>query len=130
VLIKIIAAPAYDIEGGHDHSGSTEPALKRVMFAERLLHRMQWSVRLGQSFDGGDFGALALQSEGCAGLPRNAIYVNDASATLRSVAADMRTGQPQILAQKLHQQGARFDIPADGFAVHRHGYGRHDLPPI
>jgi hypothetical protein len=30
----------------------------------------------------------------------------------------------------LHQQGARFDIPADGFAVHRHGYGRHGLPPI
>jgi hypothetical protein len=30
----------------------------------------------------------------------------------------------------LHQQGARFDVASDGFAVHRHGYGRHDLPPI
>src|SRR6476660_9033393 len=60
VLIKIIAAPAYDIEGGHDHSGSTEPALKRVMFAERLLHQLQWRVRLGQSFDSGDLCALTL----------------------------------------------------------------------
>ncbi len=31
----------------------------------------------------------------------------------------MGAGQPQILAQELHQQGARIDVTGDGFAVHR-----------
>src|SRR5262249_54145045 len=41
----------------------------------------------------------------------------------------MRAGQAEVFAEKLHQQGARFDIASDGFAVHRYGHGRHDLPP-
>jgi hypothetical protein len=32
----------------------------------------------------------------------------------------MRAGQPQILAQELHQKRARFDVTGGGFAVHRH----------
>src|SRR4029079_17648548 len=103
VLIEIVAAPPYDIEGCHDHPGSTESTLKRVMFAERFLHRMQRAVRLCETFDCGDLGAFALQSEGGARLGRNPINVNDASTALRRVTADMCTGQPQILAQKLHQ---------------------------
>ena len=55
--------------------------------------------------------------------------MHDAGAALRGVAADMRAGEPQVLAQELHQQGARIDIAGDGFAVHRHGNGRHDIPP-
>ena len=62
-------------------------------------------------------------------LARDAVDMHDAGAALRGVAADMRAGQPQIFAQELHQQGARFDIAGDGFAVHRHGHGGHDLPP-
>jgi hypothetical protein len=41
----------------------------------------------------------------------------------------MRAGQPKILAQKLHQQRAGFDIAGNGFSVHGHGYGRHEHPP-
>jgi hypothetical protein len=41
----------------------------------------------------------------------------------------MGAGKPQVFAQKLHQKRARFDITSDGFAIHRHCYGRHDLPP-
>ena len=40
--------------------------------------------------------------------------VDDAAAALRGVAADMGTGQPQVLAQKLHQQRARIDVGGDG----------------
>jgi hypothetical protein len=32
----------------------------------------------------------------------------------------MGAGQPQILAQKLHQERTRFDITGNGFAIHRH----------
>jgi hypothetical protein len=41
----------------------------------------------------------------------------------------MRSGKPQIFAQELHQQSTRFDVAGDGFTVHHHGHGRHDLPP-
>jgi hypothetical protein len=37
----------------------------------------------------------------------------------------MGTGEPQVLAQELHQQGARVDVTGDGFAVHRHCDGGH-----
>jgi hypothetical protein len=33
----------------------------------------------------------------------------------------MGAGQPQILAQELHQQGAGLDIRLDGIAVHNQG---------
>ena len=38
----------------------------------------------------------------------------------------MGAGQPQILAQQLHQKRARIDIDGDGFAVHGEGYGCHE----
>ena len=100
-------------------------ALQAVILAERLLHRMQRTVRLGQSLDGGDVGALELPGEHRAGLHRLAVDVNDAGAALRGVAPHMGTREPQILAQELHQQGAGIDVPGDGFAVHRHCDGGH-----
>src|SRR6266550_6596776 len=99
------------------------------MLTERLLHRMQRPVRLSQSFDRGNLRAFALQSESGAGFSSNTVDMNDASTTLGGITPDMGAGQAQIFAQELHQQGARFYIPGDGFSVHRHGYGRHDLPP-
>ena len=51
--------------------------------------------------------------------------MNDASATLAGVAADMRAGQAQMLAQELHQQRTVLDLAGFGLAVHRDGYGWH-----
>ena len=58
-----------------------------------------------------------------------AVHVHDAGAALRRVAAHMGAGEPQVLAQELHQQGARVDVTGDGFAVHRHSDGGHGFPP-
>jgi hypothetical protein len=41
----------------------------------------------------------------------------------------MSTGEPEVLSQKLHQQGALFDIARNGFAVHGHGHLRHSVLP-
>ena len=87
--------------------GVQNPHCKPVMLPERLLHRMQRTVRLSQPFDGDDLGALALQGERGAGLGRDAVDVDHTGTALRCVAADMGAGQPQILAQKLHQERAR-----------------------
>ena len=72
-----------------------------------------------------DVGAFALHGERGAGLHRLAVEMDDAGAALRGVAADMRAGEPQVLAQELDQERAGIDIGGDGFAVHRHRDGRH-----
>jgi hypothetical protein len=41
----------------------------------------------------------------------------------------MGAGEPQMLAQQLHQQGAGVDVGGDGFAIHRQGNGCHGVPP-
>jgi hypothetical protein len=53
--------------------------------------------------------------------------MHDAGAALARVAADMGAGEAQGLAQELHQEGARFDVAADGFSVHRHAHQGHSL---
>src|SRR4029079_2536323 len=56
-------------------------------------------------------------------LDRAAVDVHRASAALRGVAADVRSGQLQLLAQELDEQRARIDRPADGLAVDGEGNG-------
>ena len=53
-----------------------------------------------------------------AGLHRHAVHVDDAGAALRRVAADMRPGQAEMIAQELHEQRAVLDLPRFGPAVH------------
>ena len=123
VVVELVALAAHDIDRGHDHARRAIAALQAVILAERLLHRMQRTVRRRQPFDREHVGAFELQRQHGAGFDRLAVDVNDAGAALRRVAADMRAGEPQILAQKLHQQRARIDVGGDGFAVHRQGNG-------
>ena len=44
--------------------------------------------------------------------------MDDAGAALAGVAADMRAGQAEVLAQILDQQRARIDVRRRGLAVH------------
>ena len=45
-------------------------------------------------------------------LTARAVEMHDAGAALAGVAADVRAGEPQVLAQELHQQRARIDVGA------------------
>ena len=74
-----------------------------------------------QPLDGANLVAIGHHRKRGAGLHRLAVEMHDAGAALRGVAADMGAGQPQILAQKLHQQRAGIDIGIDGIAVHDQG---------
>ena len=82
------------------------------MLAERRLHRMQLGA-VGQALDGHDRRPRGLRGEHRAGLHRLAVDMHDAGAALRRVAADMRPGQAEILAQEMNQQRAVFDGAAD-----------------
>ena len=96
---------AQQIDRAHDHARRAEAALQAVMLAEGFLHRMQL-VALGEALDRGDARAVHLRRQHGAALGRIAVDMNDAGAALAGVAADMRAGQAEMLAQELHQQGA------------------------
>src|SRR6516225_9908769 len=80
--------------------------------AEALLERVQRSVDGGHAFD--------LHGEHSAGFNRPAVDVDRAGPAMRGVAADVRAGQVQMLAQIVDEQRARLDFRRDGAAVDRH----------
>ena len=92
---------------------------------------MGWSLPSSrEALDRRDPGAIAAHGERRAGLDGAAVDMDDASAALRGVAADMGAGQTQVLAQELDQQGARIDLCRDRLAVHRHGDPNHHFPRV
>ena len=109
VLVELRALAVDDVDRRHDHARRAEAALQAVIVLERLLHRMQLAA-LGEPFDRRDVRASQRGREHGAGLDRASVDMDDAGAALRGVAADMRAGQAEILAQELHQQRARVDI--------------------
>ena len=89
--------------------GRAIAALQTVIVAERRLHRVQF-VSLGDALDGGDIGAGGLTRQHGAGFDRPPVDMDDASATLAGVAADMSAGQVQIFAQEMNKEGPVLDI--------------------
>src|SRR5690606_35434552 len=112
----------------HDHARRAEAALEPLVLAKRLLHRMQL-VAFGEPLDGGDVLTFGLDRQHSAGLGRTAVYMHDAGAALTRVAADMGTGEPEILSQELHEQCPWLDVGRDAFPVHRHRNSRHEPLP-
>ena len=55
-------------------------------------------------------GAVRLQRQRGAGLDCDAVEMDGAAAALAGVAADVRAGQPELVAQQVHQQGAVLDV--------------------
>src|SRR5262249_5071342 len=50
-------------------------------------------------------------------LDRHAVEEDRARAAVRRVAADVRAGEPQVLAQEMHEQQPRLDLALRGDAV-------------
>jgi hypothetical protein len=102
--------------GGHDHPRGAEAALQAVAVDEGLLDRVALGP-LRQAFDAGDPPTLGLQRQHGAALHRLAVEQHRAGAALAGVAADMRAGQAQLLAQYFDQQALRLDLQLHGPAV-------------
>src|SRR5262249_9835811 len=104
--------------------------LQAVHLAERLLQHMQRAVGRRHALDGADIGAVRLHGEHGARLHRLAVEIDRAGAAVAGLAADMRTGEVELLAQEVDQQGARLDQRLDALAVHGErdvGFGHGDL---
>src|SRR5207237_8105878 len=67
--------------------------------------------------DGGDRRALGLHGEDGAGLHGFAVDQHGAGAAMRGVAADVRAGQAEGLAQEVDEEQPRLDLDAVGNAV-------------
>src|SRR5205807_9300131 len=100
LVVETVALAVHHVDRGHDHARRAEAALQPVVFAERLLHRMQLAV-LRESLDGEYVRALHLPGEDRAGFHRLAVDMNHASAALRGIATYMGAGETQPFAQVL-----------------------------
>ncbi len=69
---------------------------------EGQLHRMQVGIgRFGEAFDGRDRLAVNSDRQQRAALHRDAVDMDDTGAALRGIAADMGTGEIEVLAEEI-----------------------------
>ena len=98
------------------------------MFSERRLQRRQ-AILERETLDRDDFRAFGLHREHQTGSHRGAVDQHGARTAYAVLAADMRSGQPQMMAQAIGQRQPRLDFDLDGPAVDlksdRHGRDRY-----
>jgi hypothetical protein len=100
-------------------AGSAESALQAMVGTESLLQWMQHAIIGGHSFHRGDRGAVGLHREHEARTHRLAVYQYSAGAARTVFAADMGSGQSQILAQCVGERTARLDLDTEPCAIDR-----------
>ena len=75
--------------------------------AEALLQGPHRAIGIGHALNGCHIGALGLHGEHGAGFYRLAIEVHRTGAAMGGLATDVGSGQGEIFAQEMNQQGAR-----------------------
>jgi hypothetical protein len=83
----------------HHESGRAEPALEPVTLVKSLLHGMQRGSICGEAFDRSYLVAFALDGEHEARTHRRAVEQNRAASANPVLAADVRAGQAEVMAQ-------------------------------
>ena len=89
------------------HARRAVAALQRVRLAEAVLQHAQRAVGLRQALDRGDAVAVRLHREHQAGAHRLAVEHDRARAADAVLAADVRAGEAQILAQPVDEREPR-----------------------
>ena len=74
-------------------------------------------VALRQTFDGGDARAVGLSRQHGAGFDGLSVEMHGAAAALAGVAAEVRAGQAELLAQQVDEQGPVFALNGLGLAI-------------
>ena len=98
------------------HAGRAEPALSRVAFDEGRLQVGKLAA-LRQAFDGVDRPAGDLGRQRETASNRAAVEEHGARATDAVLAAEMRSGQFEVLAQEIGQMLARLRPPFQRLSV-------------
>src|SRR5262249_952565 len=79
--------------------------------------RVQGAVGVRHAFDGAHVGAVRLHREDGARLDRLAVEIDRAGAAVAGLAADVRAGDVEVVAQEVDEQSARLDQRVDRLAV-------------
>src|SRR5262249_52324008 len=116
LLVRRIGMPLQEVARAHQHAGRAEAALQAVLLPEALLQRVERAA-LCQTLDGLDGAAVGLDGEDGAALHGATVEADGAGAAARRVATDVRTGQPEVLADEVDEQRAGADLAAVLLAV-------------
>jgi hypothetical protein len=101
-----------------------------MVVAECGLHWMQRAIRR-DTFDGHDLRAIRLRSQDVARFYCASVEVHGAGAALTGITADVRAGEPLMLAQELHEQRAGIELGANRLAIDGHRDGNaHGSSPM
>src|SRR6266516_918467 len=98
------------------HAGCAEPALQRIAPPERVL-QIGDDAGIRNAFDGLYIGAIALHREHETAAHHRVIEAHRTGAAYALFAADMRAGEPEIVAQEIDQRLAGLDPLTDFLAV-------------
>ena len=107
----------YQRMAGNQHAARAVAALQGVLFTKRVLYFGELPALRCQAFHGGDLHAVSLHGKHAAGAHRVAAQQHRASPAHAVLAAHMGAGQPQVVAQKVHQRSAWLDIACLRYAV-------------
>src|SRR5262245_29436305 len=95
-----------------DHAGCAEPALQGMMLAKARLQGRETFI-LREPLDGDNFAALRLHCQQQTAAHGLAVEEHRAGTANPMLAADMRAGQPQLMAQAIGERQARLDRKLD-----------------
>ena len=120
-----LVGPEQVDSGENDAQGRNDHQTQRPTTIERgVANRIDRGRR--QPFHGGDAAAVGLRREHQARADRGAVDDHRAGAAHAMLAADMRTGEQEIVTQKVAQQQARLHATPIGCAVD----GDRNLVPV
>src|ERR1700730_5697263 len=98
-------------------AGGAEAALQGVMAEECLLQNREAILRRRQTLDGANFATFDLRREREAGAREPSVDLDGASTAHPVLAADMRAGQAQHVAQEIGEQHAGLRLGLHRMAV-------------
>ena len=95
-------------DGGADLAWGAVAALEAIVLEEGGLNGMEIfdAFATGEAFDGGDVGTLGGEGEGEAGVDAAAVEQDGAGPALAVVAALLRAGEVEVLAEDVEEGGA------------------------
>src|SRR5262249_27492464 len=104
-------ASPQQVVAGDDQPGGAEPALHATRLDERALYLVQpvtdtLTLGVGDSLDGHDIAALRLRGEDEARTHELVVEVDRARSALALLACVLRSGEIEMLAQRVQEAGA------------------------
>ena len=115
------------VVGRHQDPRRAEAALERVVAPERLLKRCERAVPR-EPLDRDDLCAVDLRGEQQARAHGDAVELHGARAADAVLAADVRPGEPELVAEEVGEEEPRLDVLAVAPAVDGHVDRDHAAP--